>query len=51
VLYAPAKLFVAWDGSQFLLVLGLQIVWIGIMAGLLTLFFRYGSQRVSINGG
>jgi ABC-2 type transport system permease protein len=51
VLYAPAKLFVAWDGEQFLLVLGLQIVWIGIMAGLLTLFFRYGSQRVSINGG
>lgn len=51
VLYAPSKLFVAWDGEQFLMVLGLQIIWIAIMMGLLALFFRYGSKRVSINGG
>lgn len=51
VLYAPAKQFVAWDSAQFLEQVGLQIVWIAIMAGLLALFFRYGSRRVSINGG
>jgi ABC-2 type transport system permease protein len=51
VLYAPSKLFVAWDGKQFLQMLGLQIVWIGIIGALLALLFRYGARRVSINGG
>jgi ABC-2 type transport system permease protein len=51
VLYAPSKQFVAWDGAQFLEQVGLQIVWIAILAGLLALFFRYGARRVSINGG
>jgi ABC-type uncharacterized transport system permease subunit len=31
--------------------LGLQIVWIGIVGALLALLFRYGARRVSINGG
>ncbi|MBN2304209.1 MAG: ABC-2 family transporter protein [Anaerolineae bacterium] len=51
VLYAPAKLFVAWDERQFWEMLGLQIVWIGVIAGGLALLFRYGARRVSINGG
>jgi ABC-2 type transport system permease protein len=51
VLYAPSKLFVAWDGAQFVQMLGLQLVWIGIVATLLALLFRYGARRVSINGG
>lgn len=51
VLYAPSRLFVAWDGEQFLTMLGLQLFWIGAVAGLLALFYRYGARRVSINGG
>jgi ABC-2 type transport system permease protein len=51
VLYGPAKLFVAWDSTQFVQVLALQLVWIAILGGLLALLFRYGAQRVSINGG
>lgn len=51
VLYAPSKLFVAWDGTQFVQMLGLQFFWIAVMAALLRLLFRYGSRRVSINGG
>jgi ABC-2 type transport system permease protein len=51
ILYAPAKQFVAWDGTQFAQMFGLQLVWITIMAALLALLFRYGSRRVSINGG
>ncbi|NDJ74727.1 MAG: hypothetical protein GYB65_00595 [Chloroflexi bacterium] len=51
VLYAPSKLFVAWDGQQFLTMLGLQIVWISVFALLLALLYRYGARRVAINGG
>lgn len=51
VLYAPAKQFVAWDGPQFVRMLGLQIIWIAIVGTLLALIFRYGARRVSINGG
>jgi ABC-2 type transport system permease protein len=51
ILYGPAKQFVAWDGVQFAQMLGLQLVWIAIMAALLAALFRYGSRRVSINGG
>lgn len=51
VLYAPSKLFVAWDTTQFMTMLALQIVWITVLGGLLAVLFRYGSRRVSINGG
>lgn len=51
VVYAPAKLFVAWDGGQAVFSLGLQVVWIGILAGLLTVLYRYGTRRLTINGG
>jgi len=29
----------------------LQLVWITVLGGMLALLFRYGSRRVSINGG
>lgn len=51
VLYAPAKLFVAWDSAQFLTMLALQIVWISGLASGLLLLYRTGARRVSINGG
>jgi len=51
VLYAPSKLFVAWDTDQFYQMLGLQALWIGGIVTLLALLFRYGARRVSINGG
>jgi ABC-2 type transport system permease protein len=51
VVYSPAKLFVAWDWDQFGFIVVMQIFWIGIMAGLLAVFYRYGVKRVTINGG
>ncbi len=51
ILYAPSKLFVDWDQTQFFTVLGLQIVWISILAAAVVLFYRYGARRVSVNGG
>lgn len=51
VLYGPAKLFVDWDGAQFVQVVALQIVWIAILGSCLALLYKYGTQRVSINGG
>lgn len=51
VSYAPSKLFVKWDGDQFLQVVGLQLLWIVILAGVLALIYRFGAERVSINGG
>lgn len=51
VLYGPAKLFVDWDTDLFFDIVGLQIVWIVILGSLLTIFYRYGARRVSINGG
>ncbi|MBN1963093.1 MAG: ABC-2 family transporter protein, partial [Anaerolineae bacterium] len=49
--YAPSKLFVAWDGDQFWYSLIMQVIWIGVMALAVTTLFRYGARRVSINGG
>lgn len=51
VVYAPAKLFVKWDSTQFLEVVGLQIFWIVVMGGLLAILYNHGTKRVSINGG
>lgn len=51
VVYAPAKLFVKWETPQFLQIVALQVIWIGIMALVLTVTYRYGARRVSINGG
>lgn len=51
VIYAPSKLFVDWDGRQFLEVLGLQVFWIVVLGYGLWQLYRYGAKRVSINGG
>jgi len=51
VVYAPAKLFVAWDSAQFVQVVALQVVWIGAIAAVLVGLYRYGTRRLSINGG
>lgn len=51
VVYAPSKLFVSWDWAQFGFIVVMQLFWISVMAGLLSLFYRYGVRRVTINGG
>ena len=51
VIYAPAKLFVAWDSAQFVQVVVLQVVWIGLVGLVLVGLYRYGTRRLSINGG
>ena len=51
VLYAPSKLFVAWDSQQFVEVLALQVVWFSVLALALWRFYRWGAKHVSINGG
>jgi ABC-2 type transport system permease protein len=51
VLYAPSKLFVAWDSAQFGDIIVLQIVWLAAIGTGLMLMFRWGVRRVSINGG
>ncbi|HML24863.1 MAG TPA: ABC-2 family transporter protein [Aggregatilinea sp.] len=51
ILYGPSKLFVAWDSTQFVQILGLQIVWLAILGSGVAVLFRYGARRVSINGG
>lgn len=49
--YAPAKLFVAWDAGQFGYSLIMQALWIAVFMSLLAVVYRYGARRVSINGG
>jgi ABC-2 type transport system permease protein len=51
VVYAPSKLFVAWDSRQFMQVVALQVGWIVVLAGVLARIYRTGARRVSINGG
>jgi ABC-type uncharacterized transport system permease subunit len=50
-MYAPARLFVQFDGSRWLNVVAMQAIWIGAFALALGLMFRWGMRRVSINGG
>ncbi len=49
--YAPAKLFVAWDAEQFIFSVVMQVLWMGVIVALLVVLYRYGIRRVSINGG
>lgn len=49
--YAPARLFVAFDGALFARLLAMQVLWIGITVTLLTLQYRWAVRRLSINGG
>lgn len=49
--YAPARLFVQFDWTRWVNVAAGQLLWIAIMAVILSLMFRWGMRRVSINGG
>jgi ABC-2 type transport system permease protein len=51
IIYAPSRLFVQFDASRWLNTVVMQLVWIGIMGVVLSLVFRWGMRRVSINGG
>jgi len=50
-IYAPARLFVQFDGSRWANVVAMQMIWIVVFMLLLGLMFRWGMRRVSINGG
>lgn len=50
-IYAPSKLFVQFEVGRWLNVVGLQLIWIAVMAVALGFVFRWGMRRVSINGG
>lgn len=51
ITYAPAKLLVAFDGDQFIQVLGMQALWIGVLGTLLWLQYRWVARRLAVNGG
>lgn len=51
VTYAPAKLLVAFDMTQFLQVVTLQAVWIAVLGSLLMIQYRWAVQRLAVNGG
>ena len=49
--YAPAKLFVAFNPAQFGQILAHQLLWIGVMGGLLLWQYRWAVRRLEVNGG
>ncbi len=49
--YAPAKLFVAYDATQFSQILASQLIWIVFLGGWLVLQYRWAVRRLSVNGG
>lgn len=49
--YAPAKLFAAFEWGQFWQSLLLQIVWIAIIAAILTWQYRWATTKLEVNGG
>jgi ABC-2 type transport system permease protein len=51
MMYGPARLFVSPNLAAFLNLVGLQLVWILVLGGILTLFYSLGSRRLAINGG
>ena len=51
VVYAPARLFVAWEVDLFGYTVLMQVVWIAVVGGVLSLIYRSAMRRVSINGG
>lgn len=50
-LYAPARLFVSPDASQFAALVGMQLVWIAILVSALALAYRRGVSYLTVNGG
>jgi ABC-2 type transport system permease protein len=51
IIYAPARTFVAFDVDLFRRALAGQIVYIAILAVILTLAWRRGQRRVVVHGG
>jgi ABC-2 type transport system permease protein len=51
VAYAPGRLFVQFDTILFWGFLKGQLLWISLCGAILILMFRWGTRRVSINGG
>jgi hypothetical protein len=50
-MYAPARLFVQFDGVRWLNVVGMQVLWLGVFGLALWASFQVGLRHVSINGG
>ncbi len=51
VTYAPAKLFVAFERSQFIRTVAMQSVWLGITGTILFFQYRWAMRRLAVNGG
>jgi ABC-2 type transport system permease protein len=51
IAYAPGRLFVNFETPLFWELLRGQLLWIGACGLVLTLVYRWGTRRVSINGG
>lgn len=49
--YAPAKLFALFDWHQFLQIVTLQFIWIGIIGLILVRQYRWATTRLEVNGG
>ncbi len=49
--YAPARIAVAFSPAEALSLLGAQALWIIAAAALARAVFRFGSRRLSLNGG
>jgi ABC-2 type transport system permease protein len=51
VAYHPAKLFVNFELSNFLNVVGIQLVYILVFSLIAIIIYKIGSRRMNINGG
>jgi len=51
VTYAPAKIFVDLSLSNIVNIFSMQLLWIGICAGILFVVYRAAVKNLSINGG
>jgi len=49
--YAPSKLFVAFSWAQFGQILLLQLLWAGLISGVLLWQYRWAARRLVVNGG
>ena len=49
--YGPARLFVTPTMDLFINVMALQIIWIVVLAVLLTMAYRRGVAYLTVNGG
>lgn len=51
VAYAPGRLFVGYSSELFWELFLSQLLWVGIAGAALAFVYRWGTRRVSINGG